>query len=850
MSVKLYPPNIEGTITAFYEDTITVPFVMNKTVNKNEIGGFKLLIKTVHSNKILGAVESFKSPDDKIEKWDLQKGIVTFNLAEKRDVYEKLKVGNYYKIQLAYIYSDKTTIGYYSSVGIIKYTTKPKVEIAELKPLLINTNNTSYTGTYDQKDQDITEKAYKYIFNIYNSDNTLYESSGELLHNSFEDENAYSSRDIYIPKKDLLINESYYIQYTVITTNGLKIPSNKYRIMQKDSVEPEIQAEILVNNNREDGYINVTLSGAKDEDGAEQAVTGSLIIKRSCSKDNFTEWVPVLQFQLIGQCPSKWTWKDFTVEHGYTYKYSLQQFNSENFYSNKIESKSVLASFEDAFLYDGKRQLKIKYNPKISSFKTNILQSKIDTIGSKYPFIFRNGKVSYKEFPISGLISYHMDDQHLFLDEENLLVDGFETNLTDKNIASERIFKQEVLNWLNNGEIKLFRSPTEGNFIIKTLNVSLSPNDTLGRMLHTFSCTAYEVDSYNYNTLLDKGFIVVNQIKDGVMQWKTVELFDFYNNSIIAGPTGINLLDEGTRPATSLKIENVLPGTQFLIDDGTNENIITIGATGSYEIDLSHGVQIQSVKLNTDNVLQGQITYSYQSIKINTFDYIKTIDIEDVPLRQFIGETDLLSEIEDVKTELSKINFLYFQKRNVVTIYYKNGSYYWDKDCLNKIVKYDSSFIYLIKEVNSNNIRYADGRPDNTINNYSNSFTIDGINIDLTERGSYMMKTSLNKIKSFTMGSGLTLDCSYQTRIKNYNFEDNDTYVANKKEIYNNTLKNYKDMLFCDSSIVSNPNYINIINGETTFTSNYFFDLENLRIALDIDYQNYIKAIIDSGGLR
>ena len=34
--MKLYPPNIEGTITAFYEDTIIVPFVMNKTVNKNE----------------------------------------------------------------------------------------------------------------------------------------------------------------------------------------------------------------------------------------------------------------------------------------------------------------------------------------------------------------------------------------------------------------------------------------------------------------------------------------------------------------------------------------------------------------------------------------------------------------------------------------------------------------------------------------------------------------------------------------------------------------------------------------------------------------------------------------------
>jgi hypothetical protein len=56
-------------------------------------------------------------------------------------------------------------------------------------------------------------------------------------------------------------------------------------------------------------------------------------------------------------------------------------------------------------LFDGKRQLKIKYNPKVSVFKNNILENKVNTIGSKFPFIFRNGTVKYKEFAISGLIS-------------------------------------------------------------------------------------------------------------------------------------------------------------------------------------------------------------------------------------------------------------------------------------------------------------------------------------------------------------------------------------------------------------------------------------------------------------
>jgi len=67
------------------------------------------------------------------------------------------------------------------------------------------------------------------------------------------------------------------------------------------------------------------------------------------------------------------------------------------------------------FLYDGKRQLKIKFNPKVSSFKNTIPEQKIETIGSKYPFIFRNGHVCYKEFPIAGLVSYQMDEAMLFL---------------------------------------------------------------------------------------------------------------------------------------------------------------------------------------------------------------------------------------------------------------------------------------------------------------------------------------------------------------------------------------------------------------------------------------------------
>jgi hypothetical protein len=58
-----------------------------------------------------------------------------------------------------------------------------------------------------------------------------------------------------------------------------------------------------------------------------------------------------------------------------------------------------------------------------------------------------------------------------------------------------------VLEWLTNGKPKLFRSPAEGNYIVRLMNTSLSPNDTLGRMLHSFTSTAYEIAEYNMNNM-------------------------------------------------------------------------------------------------------------------------------------------------------------------------------------------------------------------------------------------------------------------------------------------------------------------------------------------------------------
>ena len=80
-----------------------------------------------------------------------------------------------------------------------------------------------------------------------------------------------------------------------------------------------------------------------------------------------------MSFSLQSQSPTRFLWRDYTIEQGVQYKYSIQQYNDYGLYSERIISNTVTADFEDMFLYDGSVQLKIRFNPQVNTFKTDIL---------------------------------------------------------------------------------------------------------------------------------------------------------------------------------------------------------------------------------------------------------------------------------------------------------------------------------------------------------------------------------------------------------------------------------------------------------------------------------------------
>ena len=89
--VKLNPPIIEGTIPAAYGNEIKIPFVMNKSVSKDEISGFALKIKGIRNNIL--ANEEYKATINKCKWLSPTMGEITFSGIEG-----KLNIGQFYKV--------------------------------------------------------------------------------------------------------------------------------------------------------------------------------------------------------------------------------------------------------------------------------------------------------------------------------------------------------------------------------------------------------------------------------------------------------------------------------------------------------------------------------------------------------------------------------------------------------------------------------------------------------------------------------------------------------------------------------------------------------------------------------
>ena len=721
MSVnRLYPPILAGTIPSFYTTTtgtsLEVPFSMNATVNKNAVRGIQLRLKTTSTDIILADIESGVFAGNGVNR------SVIYTLDSS--IVNKLVVGNFYKIQLAYVDTNGVK-GYYSTVAVVKYTKKPTVTIAGLNLQSATTiSDSALVGQYHN--EDISEKVYQYRFVLMTSNNQILEDSGWLLHNSSNDTEQDTSQDYFVSKYNITESQVYRVQYSISTNNGLIAQSVVYDIIKSTVMGAALEVFLTPSLDYENGRILIAVAPL-DAKREEYPLSGSYVLSRRSDKaGQNTQWevVKTVQLNITINRKKPYVFYDYSIEAGELYTYSLQKFNSNNIYSRRvIHDQPIAAKFEDAFLYDGTRQLRIRFNPNVSSFKSVVAETKKTTLGRQFPFILRNGVLNYKEFPITGLISYQMDNDELFLSKSDWRyvelkqnqetgeiihrsTKPFEssTQLSDENFDFERLFKLEVLEWLNNGGIKLFKSPQEGNYIVRLTNISLSPNTTVSRMLHSFNCTASEVAKYSINALSEYSLLGDQNDNIKLQEAVRVELSSiwamFHDTEKVAKYDILN-----GRPCTKVVFEANF-GSEYNAYGLTfqwGEYNFAIDRSGQYELELEGFIQAPLYIMNLteysstsgtlilyvessdgdrlDAVSSSNIQYMYGYSAYGSKEAMEyEVTVKDKPSKKY--SRNILREFNNVKTVISQIIWIEY---STIPVYELTKNYVYDEK------KYDSA---------------------------------------------------------------------------------------------------------------------------------------------------------------
>lgn len=451
------------------------------------------------------------------------------------------EIDQFYKVQLRFVSSnipeDPPAIGrgldnwlytytdyfsQWSNVCLIKGIAQPHISIegfdqnqeSSFPNYLTEIVGKLYYSEEDKNEKE-TLKSYNIkIFERFGSQNIIFRSEQQYTNSLYPNEFNYTINQI------LDTDISYVMQFNY-TTNNLYTQTLSYNFIITKQEYGLLDADLTITPKEENGSIEVFIDFNQKHNSTKQ-----LIIKRASSRNNFSRWenLKTIKYEILNK--NGYIWYDTTIESGVWYKYLIQQKTDDGRLNCAIESEEpVMCLFEDIFLTQGNKQLKIKFNPSISGLKYNTNLSQQVTLGSQYPFIRKNGNNFYRSFSIGGLISSFMDNevwnkpvyyngQFISLnpqDEEafttksqiyGLSKDLYEQYNNQLNISEhqdyiyEREFRNKVCEFLYEYNVKLFRSLTEGNILIKLMDVSFEPITTLGRRLYSFTATAIEIDDY------------------------------------------------------------------------------------------------------------------------------------------------------------------------------------------------------------------------------------------------------------------------------------------------------------------------------------------------------------------
>lgn len=370
----------------------------------------------------------------------------------------------------------------------------------------LNIDTLEVVGTLVTDDNDPLRQ---YELRLYDNYGNLVEESGVL----FPSYQSYKDQLNYVFKTAVQDGEDYILEVKYMTV-GLYEETVRYPILVMLTLIEQLNAYIETIEDIENGRFGIHIKS-----NSVAAFKGVITIRRTSSESDFKLWEDIYTTDLRLD-KLDYLWYDYTIKSGVWYKYCIQKRGQSGARGIVTAMKTpIMMEFDDMFLVADNKQIRIQFNPQVPSFQRIVNDAKVDTIGAKYPYIRRNGATNYKQFQISGLISFLMDDYNLFLSQEDyygkdnldLYKEYNDKNRIDDyiNITWERDYREKIMDFLYKHNVKLFKSATEGNILVKLMDISFTPNQQLGRRIYTFQCTAYEVAD---NTIANIGYYDIQTI--------------------------------------------------------------------------------------------------------------------------------------------------------------------------------------------------------------------------------------------------------------------------------------------------------------------------------------------------
>lgn len=470
----------------------------------------------------------------------------------------------------AQAYLTRAIYSEWSTACLIKFIKKPTVELQ----YFTNATDQQITGeigtifpdsavfvsgkvTFEDNSGSNVEYLKNYQIKFFDNNNTVLEESSILSPLSTAiDEINYSS------KYNFQANTIYKMEITFLSSSLYEWKENyNFVVTKSQSSDIDFISDLALDE--ENGKIHLGISFDINQNNPHLNEDIVIYIRRADSKTDYKYWEDVYSYKTIVTVGGGFFWEDATVESGIWYKYAIQYTIDGIRHGNFLINDKSLLLFENNFLIgqDG-QTYKLKYDTTVDSYTYHQNTQITETIGSKYPFIRQNGAMFYRSFNISGLITYlteteqensgftnlakgngksvfkHLSNevitqssdstsacfiskQELYKTQQNMqdYENYFQQNdITDyNNFIQERFYREEVLNFLLDSNVKLFKSTTEGNILVQLSEVSFTPKTELGRYIYSFSAKATEcaeatIENYNLykiQKLSNKGYALL-----------------------------------------------------------------------------------------------------------------------------------------------------------------------------------------------------------------------------------------------------------------------------------------------------------------------------------------------------